>query len=66
MNSVRNKEQWSTMRRIILNEKTITEYNSQHRQIINAIRSREPERAAQLMKDHLESARLSLTRAAET
>lgn len=66
INSVRNKKQWSTMRQVILNEKTITEYNTQHRQIINAIRSREPERAAQLMKDHLESARLSLTRAAET
>ena len=66
INTVRNQEQWSLMRHLTLNESMINHYNSQHRQIINAIHSREPERAAMLMKEHLEAARLSLTRSAAT
>ena len=66
INTVRNQEQWSLMRHLTLNEATIGYYNSQHRQIVNAIHSREPERAATLMKEHLEAARLSLTRSAAT
>ena len=48
-----------------LNEQMIADYNNQHRQILNAIRSREPERAANQMKTHLEGARVSLMRVAE-
>ncbi len=66
INSVRNQPEWSSMRQITLNEGTIALYNRQHRQILNAIRAREPERAAALMKEHLEAARLSLTRSAAT
>ncbi|MEF2548019.1 FadR/GntR family transcriptional regulator [Aurantimonas sp. E1-2-R+4] len=66
INSVRNQEQWLQMRQLTLDESTIAQYNVQHRQIVDAIRSREPERAATLMKQHLETARLSLTRAAAT
>ena len=66
INTVRNQEQWSLMRHLTLNETMIAHYNSQHRQIINAIHSREPERAATLMTEHLEAARLSLTRSAAT
>lgn len=66
INSVRNQEQWSLMRSLTLNEDMIHQYNRQHREIVEAIRLREPERAAQLMKDHLEAARLSLTRSAAT
>ncbi len=66
INSVRNQEQWAHMRAITLDESIIAQYNKQHRQILNAIRTREPERAATLMKEHLETARLSLTRAAAT
>ncbi|MCP4319351.1 MAG: FadR family transcriptional regulator [Hyphomicrobiales bacterium] len=66
INSVRSQEQWSRMLHLTLNETTISHYNMQHRQILNAIRTREPERAAGLMKEHLETARLSLTRAAAT
>ena len=66
INSVRREDEWTRMRNLTLDEKMITEYNVQHRQIVNAIRTREPERAANLMKAHLETARLSLTRAAET
>ena len=66
INSVRAFDEWTRMRRLTLNPATIVRYNSQHRQIVNAIRAREPERAAVLMKEHLETARLSLTRAAAT
>jgi DNA-binding FadR family transcriptional regulator len=66
INSVRNKEQWLHMRQVILNSATISEYNRQHREIIDAIRARDPESAALAMKQHLESARHSLNRAAET
>ena len=64
INSVRNQDEWKLMRQLTLNEKMIEQYNLQHRQILDAIRKREPERAATLMTEHLETARLSLTRAA--
>jgi GntR family uxuAB operon transcriptional repressor len=66
INFVRNQEQWKLMRHLTLDSSTIQTYNTQHRQIVDAIRAREPERAAQLMKKHLETARLSLTRSAAT
>lgn len=66
INNVRNQEQWSQMRHLTLNETMINQYNLQHRKIIEAIRAREPELAAQRMKEHLETARLSLTRSAST
>jgi GntR family uxuAB operon transcriptional repressor len=64
INAVRRHEQWSHMRYLTLNEVMIDNYNRQHRKIVDAIRTREPEEAAALMKEHLETARLSLTRAA--
>ena len=64
--SVRGQNEWQRMRQLTLNSAIIAKYNAQHRQILNAIRAREPERAATLMKDHLETARLSLTRAVDT
>lgn len=66
INSVRSQKEWSNMRRVILNGDTIASYNMQHRAIVDAIRAREPELAATRMKEHLESARLSLTRSAAT
>lgn len=66
INSVRSNDDWTRMRHLTLDDKIIAQYNIQHRQILNAIRTREPELAANLMKEHLETARLSLTRAAET
>jgi len=62
INAVRNQEQWSRMRRLTLNENSIAEYNNQHRQVLDELKAREPERAATLMRNHLETARLSLTR----
>ncbi len=64
INSVRSQDEWTLMRQLTLNEAMISQYNAQHRQILSAIRRREPERAASLMTEHLETARLSLTRAA--
>ena len=66
INSVRSQKEWSKMRRVILNPDTINLYNQQHRTIFTAISQREPELAAASMKEHLESARLSLTRSAST
>jgi len=66
INAVRSLDEWTMMRAVTLEEQIITQYNIQHREILDALRSREPERAAAKMKEHLETARLSLTRAAET
>ena len=63
---VRNQDQWARMRHLTLNEHMIAEYNNHHRNVLDAIRAREPEQAATVMKQHLESARLSSTRAAST
>ncbi len=64
VSDVRNEDEWSRMRYMTLNAETIQLYNRQHRRILHAIRTREAETAAQLMKEHLETARLTLTRAA--
>ncbi|KMW57798.1 Hexuronate utilization operon transcriptional repressor ExuR [Candidatus Rhodobacter oscarellae] len=66
INSVRSQDEWNRMRQLTLDDGIIAQYNTQHRQILNAIKTREPERAANIMKEHLETARLSLTRAAAT
>ncbi|MEM6308778.1 MAG: FCD domain-containing protein [Pseudomonadota bacterium] len=64
--TVRSLDEWTRMRHLTLDESIISLYNTQHREILNAIRAREPERAAAKMKEHLETARLSLTRASDT
>lgn len=66
INTVRSLEEWTRMRHLTLDSQIIGLYNLQHREILNAIRTREPERAAAKMKEHLETARLSLTRALST
>jgi GntR family uxuAB operon transcriptional repressor len=53
------------MRHLTLNEQIIKEYNKQHRRILNAINAREPENAASMMREHLQTARLSLTQTAD-
>jgi DNA-binding FadR family transcriptional regulator len=63
---VRGQEEWTRMRHLTLHDRIIAKYSAQHRRILTAIRNRDPEQAANLMKEHLETARLSLTRAAET
>lgn len=65
INDVRKHEQWSKMRRITLDTNIINTYNTQHQLILTALRERDPEHAAMLMKDHLDTARRSLTFAAQ-
>ncbi|MEL7470048.1 MAG: FadR/GntR family transcriptional regulator [Pseudomonadota bacterium] len=60
---VRSHAQWARMRTLTLNPAIITKYNRQHRAIVNAIRSRDAEAAAQAMRDHLDTARRSLVEA---
>ncbi len=64
--SVRSHDDWTRMRHLTLNQNMIEQYNVQHSRLLAALRAREPERAANIMKEHLETARLSMTRAAET
>lgn len=66
LKAVRAQCDWLQMRQITLNQQIIDRYNRQHRGIVDAIRAREPETAARCMREHLETARLSLTRAAAT
>jgi len=65
INTVRSLDEWTRMRHLTLDEGIIRQYNIQHREVLEAIRSREPETAAVKMKEHLETARHSLMRAAE-
>ncbi|MEO1192764.1 MAG: FCD domain-containing protein [Pseudomonadota bacterium] len=66
INHVRALDEWTRMRHLTLNRQIITDYNYEHRMILESLRAREPEGAASTMKAHLERARLSLTRASET
>lgn len=63
--SVRSQDEWTRMRHLTLGPEIIANYNKQHCEILDCIRNRAPEEAANMMKTHLETARLSLTRAAE-
>lgn len=65
INAVRTQEFWYKMREQTLNKGIITTYSLQHRQIVDSIRARKPEQAANYMKEHLQTARLSLNRAAQ-
>ena len=64
--SARGQQHWSLMSNLTLEAETILKYNSQHRDIVEAIRRRNPEEAALQMHNHLETARLSLSRASST
>lgn len=64
VHEVRSHEQWARMRVLTLKPEVIDLYNRQHRDIMNAIRAREAEVAAQAMKVHLTTARGSLVKAA--
>ncbi len=57
---VRGHTQWAQVRGLTLNVEMIARYNREHRSILDAIRAREPELAAERMKAHLGEARLSL------
>ena len=60
MHEVRSHSQWARMRTLTLTPAIIGRYNRQHRDIVDAIRARDPDRAAQAMREHLDTARRSL------
>ncbi len=62
VSKVRGHTQWAHVRNKTLNDEMIARYNREHRDILDAIRAREPELAAERMKDHLGDARMSLMR----
>lgn len=64
VHDVRSHEQWARMRLLTLKPEIIAHYNAQHREVVEAIRRRDAEAAAQAMKAHLATARASLVEAA--
>lgn len=66
VNEVRGYNQWAKMRSITLTPEMIAAYNKQHREILDAIRTRDGERAASTMTQHLKTARQSLIDAASS
>lgn len=63
---VRGHTQWAQVRGLTLDADMIARYNREHRGILDAIRAREPELAAERMKAHLGEARLSLMQVTQT
>ena len=61
INNIRGHRQWRSVKDKILSAERIRQYNTDHRRIYEAIRSRDAESAAQCMRDHLLSARDHLT-----
>ena len=60
VNEVRGHNQWGWMRDNILTPDRIGEYNLQHRQIYEAVASRDMEGAVASINKHLELARADL------
>ena len=63
INEVRLHAQWDAMKQQILTPNVITEYNRQHREILNAFHKRDAQLAETLVKTHLDKARNDLLRA---
>ena len=59
-NAVRAHEQWALMKEKILSANNIDRYNQQHRQIYEALRSRDVEAAVSAIESHLKKAREDL------
>lgn len=60
INDVRSHSQWSSMKDKILSPECISEYNAQHRDLFNAIASRDIAAAVNAVRAHLEKARRDL------
>jgi DNA-binding FadR family transcriptional regulator len=60
VNMVRLHAQWDRMKTLVLMPDKIKAYNSQHRQLYEALRRRDVQAAAELMSKHLEQARQDL------
>ena len=60
INEVRTHAQWAATRESILTPGQIDAYNKQHRRIYEALRQRDPQRAAGIIREHLDKARNDL------
>jgi DNA-binding FadR family transcriptional regulator len=65
INDVRSHAQWNSMKIKILTPKRIGEYNRQHRQLYEALRSRDVDGAVGTIEKHLENARQDLVGASQ-
>ena len=65
INDVRSHSQWHSMKDKILTAKRIRDYNRQHRQLYEALRSRDVEAAVAVIEQHLEKARRDLVGASQ-
>ncbi len=63
---VRAHTQWEQVRSLTLDTEMMARYNREHRAILDAIRARDPEKAAEMMKAHLGEARQSLMQVTQT
>ena len=66
VSDVRNNAEWARMRQLTLSPEIIRRYNRQHREVFEAVRRRDAERAARAMRVHLDLAWKSLVDAAST
>ncbi|MGI9416719.1 MAG: FadR/GntR family transcriptional regulator [Geminicoccaceae bacterium] len=66
INDVRCHEQWTDMKRKVLNDEAIAIYNRQHKALLQAIRKRDADAASAVVGEHLEQARRDLTGAGPT
>lgn len=60
INDVRSHAQWNGMKDKILSEDRIADYNRQHRELYDTLRSRDVDAAVQIIVEHLEKARHDL------
>jgi len=60
INAVRTHAQWNAMKDKVLTPERIAEYNQQHREMFEAIRTRDVETAVSIIAGHLQSARRHL------
>ncbi len=65
VNEVRGNTLWFEAREKILTPKRIAEYNAEHRELYEAVRSRDTEQAVRMITDHLDKVRIDLIGASE-
>lgn len=60
INAVRTRAQWNLVKEKVLSPRQIAAYNTQHRAIYEALTTRDAQRVAELLVQHLEKARSDL------
>lgn len=64
MHAHRYGREWERMRKLAYDADAIVQFNRQHRQILTAMRQRDPDAAARYMMEHLHSVRVCLRQSA--